>query len=141
MAKQIQQTVNKNSPGSVPTSAGGFYMKAKMDGKEWVASSMDIMDEDSYKIIGNYNGEYISLPYYRNSMEVGHKINFDNSAVDLMLNDEVGLWGGHKGQMIITKMDETSAEGTFYFTASSDDAAKKTLEVTDGFFRILFPKK
>ena len=141
MAKQIQQTVNKNSPGSVPTSAGGFYMKAKMDGKEWVASSMDIMDEDSYKIIGNYNGEYISLPYYRNSMEVGHKINFDNSAVDLMLNDEVGLWGGHKGQMIITKMDETSAEGTFYFTASSDDAAKKTLEVTDGFFRILFSKK
>ena len=140
MAKQIQQTVNKNSPGSVPTSAGGFYMKAKMDGKEWVASSMDIMDEDSYKIIGNYNGEYISLPYHGNSMEVGHKINFDNSAVDLMLNDEVGLWGGHKGQMIITKMDETSAEGTFYFTASSDDAAKKTLEVTDGFFRILFQK-
>ena len=141
MAKQIQQTVNENSPGSVPVSAGGFYMKAKMDGKEWVAASMDIMDEEASKIIGNYNGEYISLPYYRNSIEVGHIINFNNSAVDLKLNDEVGLWGGHKGQMVITKVDETSAEGTFNFTASSDDGTKKTLEVTDGSFRILFSKK
>ena len=140
-ANQIQQAVNENSPGSVPISAGGFYMKAKMDGKEWVAASMDIMDEEASKIIGNYNGEYISLPYHRNDIEVGNKTNFDHSAVDLKLNDEVGLWGGHKGQMVITKVDDTSAEGTFYFTASSDDAAKKTLEVTDGFFRILFPKK
>ena len=141
MAKQIQQTVNENSPGSVPVSAGGFYMKAKMDGKEWVAASMDIMDEEASKIIGNYNGEYISLPYHRNDIEVGNKTNFDHSAVDLKLNDEVGLWGGHKGQMVITKVDDTSAEGTFYFTASSDDGTKKTLEVTDGSFRILFSKK
>ena len=140
-AKLIQQAVKENSPGSIPTSAGGFYMKAKMDGKEWVASSMDIMDEEASKIVGNYNGEFISLPYYRNSIEVGHIINFNNSAVDLKLNDEVGLWGGHKGQMVITKVDETSAEGTFNFTASSDDGTKKTLEVTDGSFRILFSKK
>ena len=80
MAKQIQQATNENSPGSVPTSTDGFYMKAKMDGKEWVASSMDIIDNDSYRIIGNLNGEWISLPYHRNSLEVGHTTNFDNSA-------------------------------------------------------------
>ena len=91
MAKLIQQAANKNSPGSVPTSTSGFYMKAKMDGKEWVAASMDIMDEEASKIIGNYNGEYISLPYHRNDIEVGNTTNFDHSAVDLKLNDEVGL--------------------------------------------------
>ena len=125
-AKLIQQTVNENSPGKVPTSSSGFYMKAKMDGKEWVAASMDIMDEEASKIIGNYNGEFMSLPYYRNSIEVGHIINFNHSAVDLKRNDEVGLWGGHKGQMVITKVDETSAEGTFNFTASSDDGTKNS---------------
>ena len=140
MAKQIQQTANENSPGSVPVSAGGFYMKAKKDGKDWVATSMDEMGEDSYRIIGNYNGEYISLPYHRNDIEVGNETNFDHSAVDLKLNDEEGLWAGLKGQMIITKVDETSAEGTFYFTAS-DISNTKTIEFTDGSFRILFPKK
>ena len=140
MANQIQQTVNENSPGSVPTSAGGFYMKAKMDGKEWVAASMDIMDEEAYRIIGNYNGEYISLPYHRNDIEVGNKTNFDRSAVDLKLNNEVAFLAGLKGQMIITKVDETSAEGTFYFTASNYET-KKTIEFTDGSFRILFSKK
>ena len=139
-ANQIQQAINENSPGSVPVSAGGFYMKAKKDGKDWVASSMDIMDEDSYRIIGNYNGEYISLPYHRNDIEVGNETNFDHSAVDLKLNDEEGLWAGLKGQMIITKVDETSAEGTFYFTASNNSNTK-TIEFTDGSFRILFPKK
>ena len=139
MAKQIQQTINKNSPGSVPVSAGGFYMKAKKDGKDWVATSMDEMGEDSYRIIGNYNGEYISLPYHRNDIEVGNETNFDHSAVDLKLNDEEGLWAGLKGQMIITKVDENSAEGTFYFTASNNSNTK-TIEFTDGSFRILFQK-
>ena len=139
-ANQIQQAINENSPGSVPVSAGGFYMKAKKDGKDWVATSMDEMGEDSYRIIGNYNGEYISLPYHRNDIEVGNETNFDHSAVDLKLNDEEGLWAGLKGQMIITKVDETSAEGTFYFTASNNSNTK-TIEFTDGSFRILFPKK
>ncbi|CAN5569771.1 hypothetical protein BH10BAC3_BH10BAC3_16660 [soil metagenome] len=139
-AKQIQQTVNENSPGSVPVSADGFYMKAKKDGKDWVATSMDEMSEDAYRIIGNYNGEYISLPYHRNDIEVGNKTNFDHSAVDLKLNDEEGIWSGLKGQMIITKVDENSAEGTFYFTASNSSNTK-AIEFTDGTFRILFPKK
>ena len=43
--------------------------------------------------------------------------------------------------MVITKVDDTSAEGTFNFTASSDDSTKKILEVTDGSFRIIFSKK
>ena len=62
-ANQIQQAVNKNSPGSVPTSTGGFNMKVKMDGKEWVATSIETMDEEADRIIGYNNKENISLPY------------------------------------------------------------------------------
>ena len=140
MAKQIEQTVNKNSPGSVPTSADGFYMKAKMDGKEWVAASMDTMDEETGRIVGYNNGESINFHYDRRNMVMGEKSNFENHNVNLMLNDEVGLWAGLKGQMIITKVDEKSAEGTFYFTASNNSNTKM-IEFTDGSFRILFPKK
>ena len=138
-ANKIQEAVKANTPGSVPTSADGFFMKAKIDGKEWVADAV-MPPEEPARIIGYYNGESISLPYDRRDMVVGEKTNFESSAVDLLLNDEVALWGGHKGQMIITKVDEKSAEGTFYFTASSTSTTK-TIEVTDGSFRILFPKK
>ena len=139
-ANQIQQAVKDNSPGSVPTSAGGFYMKAKMDGKDWVATSMDEMGEEAYRIIGNNNGDYISLPYHRNDIVVGIKTNFDHSAVDLKLDGKELFWMGLKGQMIITKVDETLTEGTFYFTASNSTNSK-TIEFTDGTFRILFSKK
>lgn len=56
-----------------------------------------------------------------------------------MLNDDVALWAGLKDQMLITKADEKTAKGIFYFTASS--TTTKTIEVTDGSFCILFPKK
>ena len=71
---------------------------------------------------------------------VGNKTNFERSNVNLRLKEKVAPWAGLKGQMIITKVDETSAEGTFYFTASKYET-KKTFEVTDGSFRILYSKK
>lgn len=137
-AEQIQNAIKENKPGYVPTSADGFFMKATIDGKNWEATSM-MPPEYPARILGDNNGESISLPFDRRSMVVGNETNFENSAVDLFLNDDVGIWGGHKGQMVITKVDEISAEGTFYFTASGNDT-KKTVEVTDGFFRILFKK-
>jgi hypothetical protein len=69
-------------------------------------------------------------------MMPGEKTAFShNNAVDLMTNDDVGLWGGYKGEMEITKADNEWAEGKFYVSAN-DDATGKALEVTEGFFRI-----
>ncbi|MEO7445717.1 MAG: hypothetical protein ABIT96_10110 [Ferruginibacter sp.] len=135
-AKATKEVLKENSPGYVATSAEGYYMKAIIDGKEWVATSMMPPEEPS-RIIGEKNGESISLPYDRRDMVVGKKRNFETYAVDLLLNDDVAIWGGHKGEMVITKIDDKSAEGNFYFTASSDNTTK-TIQVTDGFFRIIF---
>jgi hypothetical protein len=60
----------------------------------------------------------------------------EDEAVDLATNDHIGLWGGKKGEMEITKLDDTVAEGKFFFTASTNRSAK-TIEITEGFFRIL----
>ena len=71
---------------------------------------------------------------------MGKKIVFgENEAVDLATSDDIGLWGGRKGEMEITKVDGDWAEGKFYFTGSSS-RSKKTIEVTDGFFRISLAK-
>lgn len=63
----------------------------------------------------------------------------EDNAVDLSTNDHEGMWGGRKGEMEITKVDNNWAEGKFYFTASSS-SANNTIEVTDGFFRIPIAK-
>ncbi|MEO5562966.1 MAG: hypothetical protein ABIR18_06010, partial [Chitinophagaceae bacterium] len=88
------------------------------------------------RIIGYYGEEWIGLPYDKRNMVVGKKITFgENNATDLATDDEVGLWGGRKGEMEITKVDDKWAEGTFYFTGSTS-RSDKTMEVTEGVFRI-----
>lgn len=136
-AKEVQSAVKKNMPGGIPVSADGYMMKAKINGKEWEAISM-MSPDAAGRIIGDNNGESISLPLYggRAKLVQGKKTTFsEDEAVDLMTNDEVGIWGGRKGEMEITKVDEKFAEGKFYFTASSS-RSDKTFEVTDGYFRI-----
>jgi hypothetical protein len=138
-AKQVQSGLKELMPGTIATSPGGYAMKARLNGKDWVAVSM-MPQEASGRIVGYRNGEYIGLPYDRRYLVVGKTIKFgDNQAVDLATNDDVGIWGGRKGEMQITKVDDTSAEGTFFFTASSSRTTK-TVEVTDGSFRILLGK-
>jgi hypothetical protein len=134
-AKQVQAAIKKNVPGTVATTADGYTMKAKLNGKAWTAGS--IMPPDAAgRIVGYSNEEYIGLPYDRRYLVVGKKITFgEGNAVDLATNDDVGLWGGRKGEMEITKVDDKWAEGKFFFTASTSRSSK-TVEVTDGFFRI-----
>ena len=139
LANGIQNSVKEHTPGTVPISTDGYYMKATINGKEWLASEM-MPPESPSRIIGYNNKESISLPYDRRDMVVGNKTNFKNSAVDIFLNDDVGIWGGHVGEMEITKVDGKSAEGKFYLTADGLQTDKK-LQVTDGSFRILFSDK
>jgi hypothetical protein len=134
-AKELQSVIKKMQPGGIPTAEGGWTMTAKLNGKEWAASSI-ISPEVAGRIAGEGDDKTISLPYDRRSMSPGEKTTFShNNAVDLMTNDDVGLWGGYSGEMEITKVDNEWAEGKFYISAK-DDATGKALEVTEGFFRI-----
>jgi hypothetical protein len=138
-SKMVAESIKAAKPGTVATSENGYYMKAKINGKDWEASSM-MPPEMPSRIIGYYNDESISFPYDRRDMRVGKKTNFENSGVDLFLSDDVGIWGGHTGEMEITKADEISAEGKFFFTATAKGTDKK-IQVTEGSFRILFDQK
>ena len=138
-AEKIQKIIKETRPGNIPSSTGGWTLSAKIDGKVWVASSI-MPPETAGRLVGYHNEEYIGLPYDRKYFVVGKKIVFgENEAVDLATSDDIGLWGGRKGEMEITKVDGDWAEGKFYFTGSSS-RSKKTIEVTDGFFRISLAK-
>jgi hypothetical protein len=137
--QQAVETMKSTTPGTVPTTSDGYTMTAKLDGKEWKAGSM-MPPEAPSRIIGYNNGEFISFPYDRRKMVAGNKITFTQDySVDLTTDDDVKFWAGRKGEMTITKVDDNMAEGTFFFTASANGSTK-TIEVTDGFFRILFAK-
>lgn len=134
-ANDIQTIVKQNTPGTVPTSSDGFTMKAKINGKDWQATAM-MPPEKPGRIIGYVDKDYISFPYDRRDIVVGEKTKFgENYGVDLFMMDNI--WGAKTGEMEITKVDDKSAEGKFHFTATGLDSDKK-LDVTDGFFRILF---
>ena len=135
-AKDVQTAIRA---GAVATTVGGYTMKAKLDGKDWIAASM-MQPYVAGRIVGYYNNGYIGLPYDKRDMVAGKKIMLgDDNAVDLLINNGC-LWKDMKGEMEITKVDDTSAEGKFFFTTICSSSGK-AVEVTDGFFRILFSEK
>ena len=140
-ATDLQQQISKMQPGGIPTKEGGWTMTAKINGREWVATS--IIDPDAAgRIVGDNNGEGFGFPYDRREMFVGNKIKFSHdNAVDLSTYEgkDLEYWGGYKGEMEITKVDDKSVEGNFFLTGSMTDS-DKTVEITDGFFRIYFTK-
>jgi hypothetical protein len=136
LAEQIQAVQATVRPGTVPTAEGSWTMTAKINGKDWAATSM-YPPEVSSRIVGYYKTESIGLPYDHRDMYVGKKIKFrENNAADLALDDDIGMYGGRTGEMEITKVDGNWAEGKFYFTANTVQNSSKTVEVTGGFFRI-----
>lgn len=137
LMEQIQITAKQNTPGLIATSENGYWMKAKINGKEWTASGMLPNDKsDSKRIHGENNGEAISFSVWTRGLEVGKHFPFsEDDVADLFTNDDVGIWGGRKGEVIITKADGQSLEGSFSFTGSTS-RSEKTVEVTDGYFRM-----
>lgn len=131
-----QKTDLKSLPqGAVAATASGFTMTAKINGKAIKAHAM-MNPEKAGEIVGFYDGDkYIGLPYSKKNMIAGKKINFSNGNADLTTNDNVQVWNGRKGEMEITKVTGQWVEGRFFFTGYSYDN-KKTIKVTDGFFRI-----
>lgn len=140
-AEDIQKMVKANTPGTEPTTADGYLMTAKIDGKEWSATAMYPPDRAG-QVYGENNGESISLPYYdrKNFLQMKidkKKLGDGGSAVDMRLNDKIALYSAVKGEMEVTKVTDNMAEGKYYFTAQGFQSDKR-VEVTDGFFRILF---
>jgi hypothetical protein len=137
-AALIEKTTKESSPGAA-TSGTGAYMTAKIDGKQWTASTMTPDDNTSsnYKIItGDNDGDGIHFQLWKKNIEVGKKIPFsEDHAADLTLKAEPAFFGGRTGEVEITKLDEKWVEGTFRFTATSHSSAKK-IEVTEGRFRV-----
>lgn len=126
-------------PGTIATKTGGWTMTAKIDGKDFTASSL-MPPEAAGRIIGYYKTAYIGLPYDRRDMVVGKKIKFSkNNAVDLSVVGDDNFYGGYAGEMEITKVESGWAEGVFHFTATSNESSK-TFTITDGFFRVAVGK-
>jgi hypothetical protein len=132
-AGDIKKMVKENSPGYINTSAE-YFMKAKINGKDWVADEIMASDKAG-RIVGQINGESISLPFQLRYTKTGAQTDFKNHAVDIFMKDDIGIWGGTQGEMIFTKVEDKYAEGKFYVTATAHDTDKQ-LTVTDGVFRI-----
>lgn len=135
-AKQTQSTLDALTPSRVATTSASYTMKAKINGAAWEATAM-MPPKASSRIIGYAKDDYISFPYDRRNMVVGKKILLgeDHAGVDVFMLDN--LFAAKTGEMEITKVNDHSAEGEFSFTATNRESGK-TLEVTEGFFRILF---
>jgi len=136
VAGGIQNMVKENSPGSIATSATGYYMKAKIDGKDWAAVSM-MPIEGIDRVIGyTRDGGYIGLG-------VSPKVHTDQKltigearGADLyIVNGGDALLDKTNGVINITKQDGQWLEGTFSFTAASSQSPK-VITVTDGEFRL-----
>ena len=138
-AALIQKTIKENSPGTIPTSSTGYYMKAKIDGKDWSASYMmpyeDISSSYIY-ITGENEGDNISFQLWKQGLSVGKKLPFsEDDAANIMLKNVSGYLGGRSGFVEITKMDGKWMEGTFQISANSVNSPDKA-EITDGHFRV-----
>jgi hypothetical protein len=140
-AKEVASALQEMRPGSIPTTAGGWTMTAKFDGKDWSANSIMPL-ETTGRIFGDNNGVSISFPYDRREMTLGYKNKFsDHNAVDIFTKDDVAIWGGYAGEMEITKVDGEWVEGKFNVTGTTSSDPGKKVEVTDGFFRVSLDRK
>lgn len=136
-------TYSSADAGNIHTLESGYMMRAKIDGKQWTATSMLPDDKNDSRRIQGEDDKKQAIGFYvwMRGLEAGVKRKFgDGNAADLFTNDDVMTWTGKKGEMTITKIDRDAMEGTFYFTATSTRSSK-TIEVTDGYFRFPFAKK
>lgn len=130
-ASEISSVVDQSS---ATPAADGAYLKATIDGKEWQAKKMtDYRAGSDYKLVSGETGDF-TITFQIHKPTTGLVREFrDDYVADLITDD--GFFGGKKGKLTVTKVDEKWIEGNFYFTATSDRSAK-TYEVKNGLFRI-----
>jgi hypothetical protein len=124
--------VTDQSPVTETTDAA--FLKATIDGKEWQASKMTSYGAGSdYKLV-NGEAKDITVSFQIHRPTAGLVREFRDDYVADLITDE-GFFGGRKGKVTVTKVDDKWIEGNFYFTANSDRSSK-TYEVKNGLFKI-----
>jgi len=138
-AKQTQSVINQNMPGMISTSNDGYYIKAKIDGKDWSASHMlsaDAIGKDWMKIRGEKGETRMDFQLQRKVVEVGKKKPFNETNGASVYEPETStLFLSRSGEVEITKVDNQWIEGIFHFPAT-DNKSGKQIQVTEGFFRV-----
>ncbi|MCE7065100.1 hypothetical protein [Dyadobacter sp. CY326] len=117
-------------PGTVKTTSGGWTMTAKVNGKQWTATSI-MPPAAAGTIVGYVGGESYLMMYSfeKRSAKVGRQAKLgDGYSVDYWINDGP-VYSKYKGIMEITAINGDWVEGKFQFTAPG-------LTVTDGFYRV-----
>lgn len=150
-ADLIEKTVKKNSPGAVTTDESGSNMKAKVDGREWAATAMIPHNGERSNTImvrGERGEDMIQFQLYKPGLIAGKKKPFgDGNSAGIYIKSNPALLSGNAGEVEITKVDGEWIEGIFHFTATgvsydaTGSASKKTIEVTDGRFRVAMVMK
>jgi hypothetical protein len=125
--------------GAIPASDNGYTMTCLIDGKPWKANVLYPTAMVS-RILGENGESRISLDDPGN-YEVGYKMDISTHAAEFNPpNAGNELWGGHSGEVEITKAGNGWVEGKFHFTATVMNTNKK-MEITNGFFRVALPKR
>lgn len=140
LKNQVDSKPTEAHEGYVATSEKGYFMKAKINGKDWEASVLSSYELVVYakRIIGKKGDDYIGFPFNETWDKVGNprKLSSDGDAADLSYDlFGNGLWAGVDGEIAITKEDEKVIEGKFHFKAVSS-RSNKSFNITDGYFRI-----
>jgi hypothetical protein len=142
-AKELQKNIETMStPPTVVTSLTGYYLKAKINGKQWVAKKM-VPDNDGSGIVEviGFNGSDPSRDAIK--FQVGLK---DATGKKRTLSDtriisyfdpreSEGMYIAVTGEIVTTNATDEWMEGTFHGTAT-DIASGKKVEITDGYYRL-----
>jgi hypothetical protein len=77
------------------------------------------------RLQGENNGESISFSIWMQGLTPGKRLAFSESkGADIIIDHKIGIYGGEKGEVVITKIDDRIMEGTFVFTASNNKQKK-----------------
>lgn len=145
-ANENQPAANDYGSGYVLTSGDGYYMHAKVDGKEWVAAAMfkteSLHPGHTLDVMGKNENSSIYFRVTKEMQQAGANKKFTppGYVAQLVISDiqNTITAASISGEVTITKISDKWVEGAFHFSGVTEKK-DRTFEVSDGVFRIAFP--